>query len=119
MDEMGTQIGTPMSQFIEVIQNIARGQEELRQTVQRPTNTIIGPCVVNPRSINLTQGEFLLNWNIINNVKTLVNEDPHLEDNYEPSFDTFRYAIDKSEVEEKFHLLEERMKALEGCNSLA
>src|ERR1044072_10002732 len=47
-----------------------------------------------------------------------VNGTPHCEDIFESLFDTFRFSIEETESEKKLRLLEKRMKAIEGRDSL-
>ena len=82
------------------------------QTIQRPTATNIDPGVVHPTGVNRTQWEDLLNQNVRNTVQVPVNETSHREN----LSDTFRFPMDGNE--NRLHLFEKRLKAIEGRNSL-
>src|ERR1044072_2354177 len=113
---MNTHIDTQMDQFMEIIQNVAIGQEELKQVVQR--SEVVTTDHVNPPGVNLNHMEVLSDQNVRNTVQTHVNGTPHCEDIFESSFDTFSFSIEETESEKKLHLLEKRMKAIEGRDSL-
>ena len=55
VDAMNTHIDTQMDQFMEIIQNVAIGQEELKQVVQR--SEVVTTDHVNPPGVNLNHME--------------------------------------------------------------
>ncbi|XP_058746519.1 uncharacterized protein LOC131619443 [Vicia villosa] len=105
LNEMRTEMGTNMGQCMEAIQTLALRQEELRQVLQRPA----------PDG-NPTPGEGLVNQNVRNVVEIPIpaQENAHHENNLEP--EAFRFPI--NETEKRFHLLEKRLKAIEGRDSI-
>ncbi|XP_058756795.1 uncharacterized protein LOC131630014 [Vicia villosa] len=112
--EIRAQMGTNISQFREAIQTITHGQEELRQPVQRPDVTV-DPSDVHRKGVNLSQ-EVPLNQNVRNTIQIPVNNAMHLENLSVSSYDTFKFPMDEDEG--KFRLLDERLKAIEGRDSL-
>ncbi|XP_058725781.1 uncharacterized protein LOC131597083 [Vicia villosa] len=114
MAEIRDQMGTNMGQFVEAVQVISSGQEGLRQTVQRPDITV-NPSDVHKKFVYLTQ-EVPLNQNVRNTVQIPVNETLHLENLSVSSYDTFKFPMD--EDEDKFRLLDKRLKTIEDRDSL-
>src|ERR1051325_5401693 len=96
---MNTHTDTQMDQFMEIIQNLAIGQEELKQVVQR--SEVVAIDHVNPPGVGLNHMEVLLDQNVRNTVQTHVNGTPHCDDIFESSFDTFRFPIEETESEKK------------------
>ncbi|XP_058784091.1 uncharacterized protein LOC131658858 [Vicia villosa] len=105
LNEMRTEMVTNMGQCMEAIQTLALRQEELRQVLQRPVTDGIP-----------TPGGGLVNQNVRNVVEIPIpaQESAHHENNLEP--EAFRFPI--SETEKRFHLLEKRLKAIEGRDSV-
>ncbi|XP_058757006.1 uncharacterized protein LOC131630237 [Vicia villosa] len=114
MAEIRAQIGTTMGQFLEAIQTVTRGQEELRQHVQRPDVTV-DPSGVHQKVVNPTQ-EVPLNQNVRNTMRVPVNEAPHRENLSVSSYDTFKFPMDEDEG--KLRLLDKRLKAIEDRDCL-
>src|ERR1051325_2911729 len=98
---MNTHIDTQMDQFMEVIKNLAIGQEELKQVVQR--SEVVATDHVNPPGVNLNHMEVLSNQNVKNTVQMHVNGTPHCDDIFESSFDTFSFSIEEPEYEKQLH----------------
>ncbi|XP_058763419.1 uncharacterized protein LOC131636845 [Vicia villosa] len=114
MAEIRARTGTNMGPFMEVIQAIAHGQEELRQPVQRP-DVIGDPSDVHRKGVNLSQ-EVPLNQNVRNTVQNPINETLYLENISVSSYDTFKFPTDEDVG--KFRLLDKRLKAIEDRDSL-
>ncbi|XP_058726154.1 uncharacterized protein LOC131597474 [Vicia villosa] len=114
MVEIRAQMGTNMGPFMEAIQAIAHGQEELRHPVQRP-DVIDDPSDVHRKGVNLSQ-EVPLNQNVRNTVQNPINEILHLENISVSSYDTFKFPTDEDVG--KFRLLDKRLKAIEDRDSL-
>ncbi|XP_058726070.1 uncharacterized protein LOC131597387 [Vicia villosa] len=112
--EIRAQMGANISQFREAIQAITHGQEELRQPVQRPDVTV-DLSDVHRKGVNLSQ-EVPLNQNVRNTIQIPVNNVMQLENLSVSSYDTFKFPMDEDEG--KFRLLDERLKAIEGRDSL-
>ncbi|XP_058755289.1 uncharacterized protein LOC131628466 [Vicia villosa] len=105
LNEMRIEMGTNMGQCMEAIQTLALRQEECRQVLQRPVTDGIP-----------TPGGGLVNQNVRNVVEIPIpaQENAHHENNLEP--EAFRFPI--IETEKRFHLLEKKLKAIEGRDSV-
>ncbi|XP_058726831.1 uncharacterized protein LOC131598229 [Vicia villosa] len=105
LTQMRTKMGINLNHCMEAIQALAFRHEELRQVLQRPD--------VN---VNLNTREGLVNQNVRNTVEIPipVKESSHHENNSE--FEAFRFPI--NEFDKRFHLLDERLKAMEGRDSI-
>ncbi|XP_058763524.1 uncharacterized protein LOC131636970 [Vicia villosa] len=102
---MRTEMGTNMGQCMEAIQTLALRQEELRQVLQRPVTDGIP-----------TPGEGLVNQNVRNVVEIPIpaQENAHHENNLKPE----AFRVPNNETDKRFHLLEKRLKAIEGRDSV-
>lgn len=113
MADMRVQMSTQMGQFLEIIQNLARGQEELRAMIVRPATT--EAPVVNPPvggAVPFPQANVVP----ILGQRGVEIPEPRLEvDNHEDMFsmqgDDMGFP---AEAEKKFQMLEERMRAMES-----
>ncbi|XP_058777099.1 uncharacterized protein LOC131651455 [Vicia villosa] len=114
MAEIRAQTWTNMGPFMEAIQAIAHGQEELRQPVQTP-DVIGDPSDVHRKGVNLSQ-EVPLNQNVRNTIQNPINETLHLENISVSPYDTFKFPTDEDVG--KFRLLDKRLKAIEDRDSL-
>ncbi|XP_058733105.1 uncharacterized protein LOC131604697 [Vicia villosa] len=105
LTQMRTEMGINLNHCMKVIQALVFRHEELRQVLQRPD--------VN---VNLNIGEGLVNQNVRNTIEIPipVKETSHHENNSE--LEAFRFPID--EFDKRFHLLDERLKAMEGRDSV-
>src|SRR4051812_9891579 len=93
-------MGERMTQLLETLHVVIQGQEELRQSVAKLTNgtpTTVANGGSKPVPVEVPN-----------------KEDSHHENDSE--FEAFKFPIEENE--RKFHLLEERLKALEGRSSL-
>src|SRR4051812_20926732 len=105
LTQMRTEMGINLNQCMEAIQALAFRHEELRQILPRPNV-----------DVNLDTEEGPVNQNVRNTVEIPIptKETSHHENNSE--LEAFRFPID--EFDKRFHLLDERLKAMEGRDSI-
>src|SRR3954462_14077031 len=92
-------MGERMTQLFEILQIVVQGEEELRQSVAKLNNGT-------PTTVANEGSKPVL-------VEIPNKEDSHHENDSE--LEAFKFPIEENE--RKFHLLEERLKALEGRSS--
>src|SRR4051812_9692104 len=105
LTQMRTEMGINLNNCMEAIQALAFRHEELSEVLQRLD-----------ANVNLNIGEGLANQNVRNTVEIPipVKDTLHHENNSE--LEAFRFLID--EFEKRLHLLDVRLKAMEGRDSI-